>query len=589
MDRGRLLHFVLGAWAGFFISMTLWEFGVPLAGGFVSRLLFFLAGVGGGLVFAAAVTGAGLLIRPAGRFVPSFFRRTLRILLLLVWPLLVLWILFLLTAPMDVYTGDKSLPAKTAPPLLFSAVFLAAAALVFLPRSRLYSRMALGAAFLVVIISWFYFSERRPERGEGVVLVTIDTLRSDYLGCYGHEGGTSPFLDKIAERGVRFQRAYATAPVTGPSHVAMLTGLYPRRSGVIFNGYPASYSRIDSLARVFADQGYHTAAITSRVRLNPAELEVPGFKYISCPEVRALDTPASEATRRAGIYLRERGDGPFFLWVHYWDPHSPFFPPKKYREKFAPGVQSRGDAPVWLDKKNALSENTISEFRSLYKGEISYTDDEIERLFDFTERLTGNASNLTWVFVADHGELLGEIQHKYPYGFGHYDFIYEETLRVPWIMYGKNVPGRGTIRQRVSTVDLAPTLLDLLDLPGLREKDGKSLAPLLNRSETDTEGPVFFERWIPEKGPLPQSKEPLHGMIWQDMKWIGSRSGHDELYNLSTDPDEQHDLAGRRPELVAEMRKKWEKWDKENPETSPDADRKLPVSVGDFRALGYFK
>jgi hypothetical protein len=119
--------------------------------------------------------------------------------------------------------------------------------------------------------------------------------------------------------------------------------------------------------------------------------------------------------------------------------------------------------------------------------------------------------------------------------------------------------------------------------------DGKSLAALLDRSGPVAEGPVYFERWLPEKGPLPQSKKPLHGMIWQDMKWIGNRSGYEELYNLAADPDEQHDIAADKPDLTAEMRKKWEEWDKENPETSPDADRKLPVSVGDFRALGYFK
>ncbi|MFO8057444.1 MAG: sulfatase-like hydrolase/transferase, partial [bacterium] len=293
--------------------------------------------------------------------------------------------------------------------------------------------------------------------------------------------------------------------------------------------------------------------------------------------------------RRAGLYMREHRRGPFFLWVHYWDPHSPYFPPRKYRDKFAPGVNSLGEAPAWLKNKNALSEEEISDYRSLYEGEIFYTDHEMQKLFGFAGRLFGSSSSLTWVFVGDHGELLGELQDRYPYGFGHSEFIYEENLRVPWIMYGKGVPAGRNVEARVSTVDLAPTLLDLTGFSDLREKDGESLVPLISGNQAGKPETVFFERWLPEGGPLPQCKEPLHGVIKGNMKWIGNRSGYEELYDLSKDPDEKNDLAQKKPEAARKMRRAFERWDKNNPETSPDADQKLPVSVQDFRALGYFK
>ncbi len=591
MDRIRTVHLIAGAAAGVFISSVLWSFGVPLKSGFASRSLFFLAGAGGGLFLAGVIVLVEFLFSLGGKFIalPRSLSFTLRLAPLLLYPLAAAVFVLLFIPPLNVYGRADGVWLRAGSCLLFAVIAGGAAALVFLPRPRPRLRAAAGMVFLLAVLSWFCFSERRPESSRGVVLVTIDTLRSDYLGCYGHEGGVSPFLDRMAEKGVRFRQAYATAPVTGPSHVAMLTGLYPRRSGVIFNGYPASYPEIDSIGRVFADQGYNTAAITSRVRLNPAELKVPGFQYISCPEVRALDTPASEATRRAGLYIRSHRHETFFLWVHYWDPHSPYFPPPEHRNRFAPGVQGRGEPPVWLEEKNMLSEDELTKYRSLYEGEVFYTDRSIKRLYDFTGDCLGDASSLTWIFVADHGETLGEIQDKYAYGFGHVDFIYEENLMVPWIMYGRGMPQGISVLPRVSTVDLAPTLLDLLGMPGLRKQDGESLAPLFKPGTSGREKPVFFERWIPEGGPIPQTKEPLHGMIADDIKWIGNRSGHQELYDLSADPEERHDLCDKRPGLAEKMKSKWERWDEQNPETSPDADEKLPVSVQDFRALGYFK
>lgn len=590
-------HLLGGTATGIFLAMVCWSLGVPLYLGAIYHCSFLLCGLfagalGGGVVFSFLWLASKIAGWILPRSVHSLFSRIIfsMPLLAVIYIPLCLSGFFILASPLMVYDNEFEILFAAAKNFLICVlVFIVLGRVMFFGETRLFHRVLLVFLFLGGAGSGIFFMDRSPGPASRVILVTIDTIRADHVGCYGYPRETTPFLDGLARKGAVFLRAYCPTPVTDPAHVSMLTGLYPRTTGVIFNGYPADIS-VGSIAQELSESGYATAAVTSRVHLDPGSLEIPGFEYISSPLPRALDTPASEATRRAGLWLRRHRRGPIFLWVHYWDPHSPYYPPEEFRRRLAPSVRSRGQAPVWLDKKGALDQSLVSDLTSLYDGEIAYVDSELERLYRFTHGLFGDASSVLWVFAGDHGEIMGEIQDRYPYGFGHGDFLYEPAVRVPWIIFGGPVSHSVIIETPVSTVDMSPTILSLLGLSALEPCQGVSLAGLVRGEKTKPEPrPIIFERWLPSGGPIPLTKEPLYGIIQDDMKWLGNSSGHEELYDLQKDPEEIKNLVVESAETAEKMRELWKEWSKRHPTTKPRSDRVLPVTVRDLRALGYFQ
>jgi arylsulfatase A-like enzyme len=309
----------------------------------------------------------------------------------------------------------------------------------------------------------------RPERPRpNLLLITLDSTRSDHLGCYGYALPTSPQIDRVARQGVRFSDANSQIPLTGPSHATMMTGLHPHEHGAVRNGVPLP-SSARTLAERLRDEGYRTAAFLSgwTLRANLSGMDQGFDLYNDRMEdrYRLVNTQrfASQVTPKAVAWLVRHADAPFFLWVHYFDPHSPYL--------------RRPELFDWLGDRKTIQE-TVPSRTLRYDSEIRFMDTHTGVVFR-TLRKLGLEGDTLVVIAGDHGESLGE--HGYV---GHGRHLYEEIVRVPLILSWPGRLPRGlTIDTPVALIDLVPTLLSLLHLPALGTSSGVDLSPLLLGSD----------------------------------------------------------------------------------------------------------
>ena len=263
--------------------------------------------------------------------------------------------------------------------------------------------------------------EQRPKR-TSVVLITLDTTRADRLGCYGRKDASTPNLDRLAAEGVRVEEAWTPVPITLPSHLTIMTGCYPTTHGVRDNGQSKYNHRIPTLADRFKAAGYTTGAVVSASVLDSAYGINAGFGIYDDRMAGRAERRADETTDRALTILATL-DRPFFLWVHYFDPHWPYEPPAPFAAKFA------GDP---------------------YQGEIAFVDAQIGRLLAGLEQ---RKDNPLIVVAGDHGESLLEHGER-----THGIFTYRSTLRVPLIFSGPGIAKGRLGRVFASLLDIAPTL-----------------------------------------------------------------------------------------------------------------------------------
>jgi arylsulfatase A-like enzyme len=308
-------------------------------------------------------------------------------------------------------------------------------------------------------------------RRMNVVLITIDTLRADRLGCYGYREIDTSNLDRLAQKGVLFENAVAQAPLTAPSHASMMTGLYPTRHKVRDTGgfvLPSSYP---TLATILQRNGWDTAAFVGaavmkkRFGLNQGftvyDDEMPNADP-SQPSGEAAQRGAADTVDRAVRWLDGQSGKPFLLWVHLYDPHLPYSPPSPFREKYA-------DRP--------------------YDGEVAYADQELGRLFDAITKKSPRENTIIAV-LSDHGESFSE-HGEYAHGV----FLYDTTLRIPFLLAGPGVPVGFRVKHQARTIDLLPTLLDLLG--------GKAPGRARSQSDVDLQGPgsrnlLLFRKFVSE-------------------------------------------------------------------------------------------
>jgi arylsulfatase A-like enzyme len=381
-----------------------------------------------------------------------------------------------------------------------------------------------------------------------VVLVTIDTLRADHVGCYGYERDTTPYLDRLAEESVLFERAFAPMPTTDASHAAMLTGLHPRSTGVMANGLTVTRPGIKTLGTWFRERGYRTGAITSRTFLDPDTVGLPGFDTFSAP-LRRWEKTAVEANRRALVWLDRHGDAPFFLWVHYWDPHGPYDPPREpERSMFGPYRPFKKHLPPYTKEE-------IRDALNMYDGEVRYADDHAGRLIDEIRRRVGREDVLV-VVVSDHGESFDELLETYEWGFAHSSFLTRPTLHVPmlWSWPGR-LPEGVRVPTPVGLTALAPTLTALLgdELPG----EERSFHGLLERTDGHPPrgDPVFSERrffFSPRRGRQALSVPEL-SVVEEDRLLVENRIRGTFLTDLVTDPRGERNLVEEQAELVRRL------------------------------------
>jgi len=360
-----------------------------------------------------------------------------------------------------------------------------------------------------------------PRPPLNVLLISLDTTRADHLGCYGNPAIQTPHIDRLAREGVRFETCISSAPITMPSHASILTGVHPFVHCVRDNGSYRLPDEATTLAEVLAARRYHTWAQVAAFVLHHSFGLGQGFDfYRDVPAVAAGDgepqIPATAVTDGALELLTARPSEPFFLFVHYFDPHAPYRPPEEFARQYT----------------------------SPYAGEIAYVDQQIGRLLAALET-SGALDRTLIVLTADHGEALGEHGEE-----THGYFVYRSTLRVPLIFWRPGrVPEGMTVAARVRTVDIAPTILGLLGVTdGLPAAQGADLRLTWRPGATPDDYPTYSETLYPKTN---LGYAPLRALEIGDWKYVhGPRP---ELYNLKQDRLEKRDLAAQEPERVARL------------------------------------
>lgn len=401
-------------------------------------------------------------------------------------------------------------------------------------------------------------ARRRPAPADlNVVLITLDTTRADRLGCYGFAGVETPRIDALAHDGVLFERVTASVPLTFPSHASIFTGLIPPHHGVRDNGGFFLEEAKTTLAERLKAAGYATGAFVGAWVLESKwglaqgfdtysdKFDLSKFKIVSLGTVQKN---GDEVVDGALAWLEGAQKGKFFAWVHLYDPHTPYDPPEPYRSRYP---------------------------RDLYIGEIAYTDHVVGRLLDWL-REKGLLERTLVILTADHGESLGdhgESTHSY--------FIYGATTQVPLII---RTPweDRGRSRAPVSTVDILPTLLDLVGLAPQTGIDGRSLARAVLDPRADVGGPGYAETYFPR-----------YHFGWQHLR--GLRDGRyqfvdapqPELYDLEKDPGESTNIYKAYSKRAEELRASLEAMVGKEGGAVPERQKLDPETLQRLAALGY--
>lgn len=423
-----------------------------------------------------------------------------------------------------------------------------------------------------------------------ILLISLDTTRADHLSAYGYERETSPSLDALAEEGILFETAYAPSATTGPSHASLFTSVSPLSHGVTKNGRSLDPGWT-TLAQALARAGYETAAVISSYVLASrfgydrgfaffdedfSEAEAPsGVSVWEGEEIEGkFYGRADDTTHRALDWLEDRPDPerPFFLFVHYFDPHDPYVVPHDYQPPFLPGP------------KEALKRNRII---FMYDAVLAYMDQEVGRLLKALGPL-GLEDNTLVVVTGDHGEGLDQRGHWH-----HGIHVYEEGVRVPLIV---RWPGRSPTGLRVtaptSLVDLAPSLLAASQTPPEPSFGGRNLADVLKGGPTPDPGsPIWLYRRHYAPGDSVQEAQ-ASGEQWalRRGQWkliIGESEGVLELYDLLADPKEENNLASERKEVALRLQTELESWMAEQPKTSRPAEAVDLEVQRRLEALGY--
>ena len=469
---------------------------------------------------------------------------------------------------------------------------------------------AVAVLFLALAVPfWRYRASQETGRNLGiaastsgprpnVLLITLDTLRADYLGCYGHPWIQSPAVDRLALDGVAFDTAISQAPSTTPSHCSIMTSLYPFDHDAE-NGKPMRRGLI-TLADVLRANGYETVAFTSATTTRSINTGLQqGFDHygdslVSWSEFFGRDEfqqliifyvlgvakdsqiPGEVVTDRALRWLKNRSNKPFFVWLHYFDPHYPYGSPPPFRGMY------RGKAADGLP---------MSDPRERYAEDITYADYQLGRFVNALKKL-GLYDKSLIVVTGDHGEAFGE-KHGDICEAGHDHYLYDTTQRVPLVIKpaGARLLGR-RVSDQVELIDLAPTILDLLDIDTPRSFRGQSLAGLLEgRPSPYPPRDAYSFNVVRVRGAAKYEVSFAQQIAVRSPEWkfiTRPRLNEQELYNLLEDPAETTNVAGAHPELVQQrIAQVAPLWDATRDSSQDPHQRLAPALVRQLQALGY--
>jgi arylsulfatase A-like enzyme/Flp pilus assembly protein TadD len=382
-------------------------------------------------------------------------------------------------------------------------------------------RRAIVGAFVVLAatVAACRGGRAKGEPGLDVLLITVDTLRADALGAFGNERASTPWIDRLAEGGLRFTRAYAHNVVTLPSHSNILSGRYPFEHGVRDNAGFRFPPDVETLATRLKRLGYRTGAFVSAFPLSSRFGLARGFdayddSFLSGAGLRQADEerPGPVTVEAARRWLAA-GSGPTFLWVHLYEPHFPYEPREPFASRFP-------DDP--------------------YLGEVAAADAALEPLLRPLVG-AGKSGRTVVVFTGDHGESRGEHGEK-----THGIFAYEGPLRVPLIVFCPRLASPARVESPVRHVDIVPTILEAIGAPRVPDLPGRSL--LAARTDPDSP-PSYFEALF---GMMSRRWAPLYGVVRGPLKYIELPMA--ELYDLTADRREERNLVATRPEDLDRMK-----------------------------------
>jgi arylsulfatase A-like enzyme/Tfp pilus assembly protein PilF len=397
-----------------------------------------------------------------------------------------------------------------------------------------------------------------------IVLITIDTARADRMGFMGSKLGLTPNLDAFAKNATVFTHAYSQVPLTSASHATILTGTYPQFHHVNDAGVTLA-ADLPYAPALLKRHGYHTAAFVGCVILDPKAGGAPGFDrgfetYDAGFHARrqnedryaSVERRGADVVAHAAAWLNKRPQGPFFVWVHLYDPHAPYDPPEPYRSRYA-----------------------------AYDGEIAYADAAVGQLLD-TLRALKLYDSSTIAVMADHGEGLGEHGER-----GHGIFLYDPTIHVPLLL---KVAGHGAGAARVEApvelVDVLPTLLESAGVTPPAAVQGKSLEPLIDaksEEKTDASRIAYAETDYPQRAYGWSSLRSL-----RSGKYLFIEAPRKELYDRTADPSEAHNLAASLSAVAATLNAKTDGFRQKTASTRTAASAALdPEQEAKLRALGY--
>lgn len=402
---------------------------------------------------------------------------------------------------------------------------------------------------VLVLIAALFLVEANSEKPSkyNVLLISIDTLRADALGCYGNSLKT-PAIDSLAARSVLFENTISQVPLTLPSHATILTGLFPPQHGIRNNEIFVLPQKITTLAEVFQKNGYKTGAVVGSFALDSGFGIAQGFDQYDDQIDPGNNSETPYVERRAdtvwnhGRQWIEKQTSPWFCFLHFYDPHTAYAPPKP--------------------------------FPQTYSGEVAYVDSILSQLFDYLQ--TQHIDNTTIiVLLSDHGESLGEHGEA-----SHGVFLYDATLKVPFMISAPGIK-MSRVSQVVRLADVAPTILELAGLPSLPAQTtpgGVSLVSIMKGQQKDLA--AYSETYYTN---LLMGWAPLHSIRTGQFKWIDAPSP--EFYNLSSDPKENKNLysSGSVP---TSMKREMDRFAATKPVAPQDSPTDPEVREG-LASLGY--
>lgn len=439
-----------------------------------------------------------------------------------------------------------------------------------------------------------------------VVFISIDTLRADHLGCYGYTRETSPGIDRLAANSVRFNNAFSQSSWTLPSHMSMMTSQYPHVHGVETGKKPLPADGI-TLAESLSSAGYYTAAFVSWVYVDSRYGFSQGFDKFTelIPPKHKVDSStkwsfkAEQVSDAAIEWINEpnRGETPFFLFVHYFDPHIDYEPPEGFDRLFDENYTGTAQGTFqWLKtyikgmhrEPNRIDPRDLEYIKSLYDGEIRYTDLHVRRLLDAVDKAVGLDHCLV-ILTSDHGEEFNDHGSME----GHQWTLYDEIIRVPLIVRFPGAAHAGKVVDApVELLDIAPTILDFAEVDAPATFQGESLRPLAT-AEPQTERLVYAET---RRHTTRQSiRGSRYKLIHTDdtgtnRRGVPIRAGY-ELYDLENDPGERNNVYDPEADIARLLVSRLHAIRASGPPTEGDDDE-ITVELSDeelrlLKSLGY--